>query len=129
MPPEAATPEDWLSLARRSHAFLQTIDDDFADMIVLHAQQCIEKSIKAVAWAVGQQPPFIHALDRLLAMLPPDIEVPGAVAQSVWLTETYIVTRYFADEPLPSETQVAEARTAADASVSWATTIVESTRA
>ena len=125
MPPEAETAADWLTLARRELAFLESITPAFADMVLLHAQQVIEKALKAVIWSTGLQPPFTHSIESLLARLPRDISAPAEVKRAVWLSEMYIVTRYYADEPAPTSDQVVEARAAAAAAIDWATLIVE----
>lgn len=125
MSPEASTAHEWLALARRDHAFLATIDDGYVEHVIFHAQQVVEKALKAVVAHTGVTPLHTHSIERLLHHVR-TLEVPDALRESVWLTESYVVVRYFVDEPAPTDEQTAEARRAADIAVAWAATIIDS---
>ncbi|MBC7459976.1 MAG: HEPN domain-containing protein [Thermoleophilia bacterium] len=124
LPPEAQTAADWLALAKRELAFLESITPAFPDMVLLHAQQVIEKSLKSVIWSLGEQPPFTHSIDTLVERLPLDMPAPSEIQNVMWLSEMCIVTRYYADEPAATDDQVSQARRAASASVTWAGSII-----
>lgn len=60
----------------------------FADEIFgFHAQQTIEKSLKAWLCAVGQTYPFSHDLNRLLVML----QSVGADVEALWWADEFTV--------------------------------------
>lgn len=124
MPPEASTAADWLGLARHELAFLGTLADEYPDMVLFHAQQVLEKAIKAVIWSVDSAPPFTHSIEALLARVPEHVTIPETISRSVWLSEVYFASRYFADEPVPDPAKVAEGRKAAQAAVDWATDFI-----
>lgn len=64
-------------------------------MLGFHAQQAVEKSIKAVLAAKGIEIPYTHDLGFLLDVTAgDDIEPPPLVAQSEWLTPWAVAARY-----------------------------------
>jgi HEPN domain-containing protein len=115
-------------LLRAAHADLRATrllaaDPDQANEIVgCHAQQTVEKAIKAVLVASGAEIPYTHDLSLLLDILAThDIKAPQAVAQADWLTPWAVAGRYGASDAfLDCETAV----TVAAAAVDWATPAV-----
>jgi HEPN domain-containing protein len=69
---------------------------DVADELIgFHAQQSVEKAVKAVLVLAGARLPRIHDLERLLALAsesgsPP----PASVAEAGWLTPWGVQFRY-----------------------------------
>jgi len=68
-PKQTNTPEDWRILAERD---LSVADHLAATMrpiptgaIAFHCQQAVEKYLKGVLVILGEEPPYIHDLDRL----------------------------------------------------------------
>jgi HEPN domain-containing protein len=98
-------------------------DSDQADAVIgFHAQQAVEKAIKAVLMASGVDIPRSHDLSFLVeiiqrhAIIPPD-----GVARADWLTPWAVAARYgAADAPLDREMAVSVASEA----VGWATTVL-----
>ena len=85
---------------KQAHAFMQVAHRDlaalagmldgavFADEIFgFHAQQAIEKCLKAWLCALGQTYPFTHDLNRLLVML----QEFGAEVDSFWWADEFTV--------------------------------------
>jgi HEPN domain-containing protein len=93
------------------------------DVVGFHAQQAVEKAIKAVLAVSGVEIPFTHDLSFLVDLLREhQIEVPEVVGDAEWLTPWAVVARYGAAElSLDRELAVDVAREAAR----WAAGIVE----
>ena len=62
-----------------------------------HAQQAAEKALKAVLVAQGAEPPFIHNLVALQALMPRDLELGTPVAELADLSASARGTRYVTD--------------------------------
>src|SRR3972149_5895678 len=75
----------WLSKARTDLAVASVILEKRADMdpwaCCFHAQQAAEKALKAVLVAQGAEPPFIHNLVALQALVPRDLDLGTPVAE------------------------------------------------
>lgn len=59
----------WLAKADRDFAAaeqLARLDDPYWDIVVFHAQQAVEKYLKALLVRNGERPPKIHDLGKLL---------------------------------------------------------------
>ena len=98
--------------------------DQANDVIGFHAQQAVEKAIKAVLIASGMEIPYTHDLAFLLDLVAAEHvnTTPESVAQADWLTPWAVAARYGAsDAPLDRKAAI----TAADHAVGWATTTVE----
>ena len=88
---------------------LERKEDCPADSVCFHAQQCVEKYLKAFLVLSAGEFPKTHNLKELVSLLPSGARVSLAVAEQDRLTEYATVTRYPGDyEPIP----VAEARKA-----------------
>ncbi len=62
-----------------------------------HAQQAAEKALKAVLVAQGAEPPFIHNLVALQALMPRDLDLDATVAELADLSAPARGTRYVTD--------------------------------
>ncbi len=62
-----------------------------------HAQQAAEKALKAVLVAQGAEPPFIHNLVALQALVPRDLELGTPVTELADLSASARGTRYVTD--------------------------------
>jgi HEPN domain-containing protein len=93
------------------------------DVIGFHAQQALEKSLKAVLAASGTEIPYTHDLSFLLDVTAEQgLAVPKTVSQADWLTPWAVAVRYgTADTQLDRALAVAVATEA----VQWAAGIVE----
>lgn len=94
LPPD--DPREWIRRAKSNLIIAGKFDPqvELADLC-FEAQQCAEKSIKAVFLKRGESFPYIHDLQRLLRLLEDDgLRVPQYVRQSVELTQYAHVMRY-----------------------------------
>jgi len=100
---------------------------DFADVVCFHAQQCAEKSLKAVILAHGQIPPRTHDLIVLQRVVQ---ESHGIAAESqllerfcVGLTDYGVAPRYPGWEDLVGNVDLAEvvkaAKAVLDRALAW----------
>ena len=62
-----------------------------------HAQQAAEKALKAVLVARGEDPPRIHNLRALVAVLPSDLRLSASPDDLASLTQFASATRYLVD--------------------------------
>ena len=93
------------------------------DVIGFHAQQAVEKAMKAALVQSGAEIPYTHDLGFLLdALAPRESTTPESVAQADWLTPWAVAARY--GSSAGSLDRNAALAVAEDA-VGWATTIVE----
>jgi HEPN domain-containing protein len=119
--PEAEEANRLLTAARsdlRAARLLAGDEQQSGDVIGFHAQQAVEKAIKAVLVVLSFPIPYTHDLGFLLDMLAEhSVAVPDAVADADWLTPWAVAARYGAtDSALDREVAVR----AADDAVTWA---------
>ncbi len=67
------------------------------DTVCFHAQQCVEKSVKALLVACAVDVPRLHDLGVLIDLLPAGVEVPISAEEQELLTDYATVTRYPGD--------------------------------
>jgi HEPN domain-containing protein len=69
MAKQTNTPEDWRILAERDMAVADHLANNMVpiptEIIAFHCQQAAEKYLKGVLTVFGEEPPYIHDLDRL----------------------------------------------------------------
>lgn len=94
-------------LVNSVHA-LKLGDECPADTVCFHAQQCVEKYVKAALVAVDREFPKTHDIEKLLPMLPAKARPFLAKAELDHLAVYAIAARY----PGVGEVHVEEARTA-----------------
>jgi HEPN domain-containing protein len=127
------TPEEleeagrFLKSARSDLRALQALVADPAqenDVIGFHAQQAVEKSLKAVIVTLSVEVPYTHDLSFLLDVLVEcAVSVPESVAESDWLTPWAVAMRYGA--ATAASLDRAAALDVARAAVAWANGITE----
>ncbi len=126
MPPRERFPPDdpreWLNRARSNLAKAKArIVDVYWEDLCFDAQQAAEKAIKAVLIHHGVEFPYVHDLNRLLALLEArGLAIPDAVRRATRLTRYATITRYPGVPESVSEAQYQEAVASADAVVHWA---------
>lgn len=111
----SAARDPWLTFAQEDlrMAELALVDGIF-NQVCFHAQQCVEKSIKAYLESQGQVPPRTHRMADLLRLLPTDL-LSGLRPDLLLLDRFYIPTRYPDALPgmlplgAPSQSDAAEA--------------------
>jgi len=91
----------WLSKARTDLTVALVVLEQGPEMdpwvCCFHAQQAAEKALKAVLVAQGAEPPFIHNLVALQALMPRDLELGTPVAELADLSAAARGTRYVTD--------------------------------
>lgn len=100
-----------LSLARHALA----ADPPLADGACFHAQQAVEKALKAVHVAREVEPPRTHVIELLMSRcgsLDPRLDAMGE--QCVWLTEFAVAGRYPEAGCEPTSAQAREALAVAE---------------
>lgn len=118
---ERGSPADWLRFARSDLAVAKgpSGDDVLLEMLCFHAQQAVEKSVKAVLVAKGVDFPRTHNLKILLNLLPPavpDLSDAGALAG---LTDYAASARYPGNYEEVTEHEYQEAIRLAESVVKW----------
>ena len=66
--------------------------------LCFHAQQAAEKSLKAVLIQLGIEPPHTHSIQRLIELLPDEIDRPDCLIAATRLTAYAVTTRYPGEE-------------------------------
>ncbi|NJK52093.1 MAG: HEPN domain-containing protein [Leptolyngbyaceae cyanobacterium SU_3_3] len=107
--------ERWLAFAREDLRMAElAMTENLYNQVCFHAQQCAEKTTKALLIAQGQTPPRTHRLGDLVNLLSPNLL--EAIALDVQLLDRfYIPTRYpdalpgFLPEGLPDISDAQEA--------------------
>ena len=100
-----------------------------AETLCFHAEQAVEKALKAVLLRHGIEFPYTHNLKALVALLPSEIEAPAALMAATDLSDYAVTSRYPGEyEPVTDE-EHREAVRLAEAAVSWAEQVLASGRA
>ena len=125
---KAGSPEDWLRHAKADLALATSPlpRDGLYSTLCFHAQQAVEKSVKAVLVFRGIDFPKVHSLTRLIDLLPADIERTSRLIQSARLTVYATVFRYPGedDEPDISTDKYQEAVRLAETVFKWASELI-----
>jgi HEPN domain-containing protein len=109
----AAVAGEWAEKAdndlRTAAHTLKIVRNCPTDTVCFHAQQCVEKYLKALLTLAGVESPRTHRIDQLLELVPPRVRPMLTEDEQDRLTEYATVTRYPGDyDPIP----LAEARRA-----------------
>lgn len=107
----------WLRYIEDDLKVAATVADELPAIAAFHVQQAVEKSFKAVIVMEGRDPPRIHDLKRLFALIEQKL---GWVADEVWLSQvsSWVATsRYPTDiaQPMPMLEDVRSALASAKA--------------
>lgn len=92
--------------------------------LCFHAQQAVEKGLKAVLLKRGVEFPFTHNLQGLLDRMPPELNVPPGVLDAVALTPYAVAARYPGEFEPVSESDHQDAVRLAEAALQWAHDVV-----
>jgi HEPN domain-containing protein len=115
-------PREWLNRARSNMALAGSVMPgvDFEELC-FDAQQCAEKSIKAVFIRRGESFPFIHDLEELLRRLQGNgLKIPKYIWQAEELSEYAFKTRYPAHGDPVTQREYKRAMRIAAAVLQWA---------
>jgi HEPN domain-containing protein len=122
MPPEADSPHSWLRFAESDLALAETTGDErvLYETLCFHAQQAVEKSIKAVLVLNGVAFPKTHSLELLVDLLPPNMERIEVLLASRALSSYATVLRYPGPAEPATEEEYRDALRLATAVFAWA---------
>lgn len=125
MPPEPPPPGsslDWLRRARSDLALacIPLPPDVLYHELCFHAQQAVEKSIKAVLIQHHVEFRRVHDIAYLLGLLPSDISLPPEAIESVSLSSYAVMSRYPGEYEEITEEAYQEAVRIARAIFVWA---------
>lgn len=87
---------DWLHFAAEDLRVAELVlQAGIYNQVCFHAQQCVEKSLKAWLAHHGHLPPRVHQLSLLLKLCPQPLPFPDKVEANILaLDRFYIPTRY-----------------------------------
>ncbi len=91
--------EEWLKAAKDDLRVIERIrsDEHLTHMVAFHAQQCIEKALKAIIEEFDIGLERIHSLQRLLEIVSNHVEIDVDIVLIEKLDKLYIDSRYPAD--------------------------------
>ncbi len=118
--------ESWLNYARSDLALARvpTTNEIMLETLCFHAQQAVEKSIKAVLIYHDIAFPKIHSIERLINMLPESVEKTDDLMESAQLSAYATTFRYPGIEEPVSESEYKEAIRLAESVLMWAEKII-----
>jgi len=121
------SPADWL---RYAHSDLELARVGRSPKVLFeglcfHAQQAVEKALKAVLIANGVAPPKTHNIRTLLDFLPQHIIPPQEVEDAASLTDYAVISRYPGDFESVDEEEYKETVRLAENVVLWAERIIQ----
>ena len=101
----AAVVREWVAKAendlKNAAHTLELGTDCPTDTVCFHAQQCVQKYVKALLTNLAVDPPRTHDIEELVARLPEEAAVNLSVEEQRRLTDYATVTRYPGDyEPI-----------------------------
>ncbi len=117
---------DWLRRARSDLvlAGIALPQDVMYNELCFHAQQAVEKSLKAVLVYFGIEFRRVHDLDYLMTLLPAEVSLPPDAEEIVSLTTYAVMLRYPGDYEDVTEEEYRWAIQAARAAYAWAAQII-----
>ena len=123
----AGTPQDWLRHAKSDLELARVSPPPIVllEGLCFHAQQAVEKSLKAILIHFKVSFPRTHNIGVLLDLLPDYIAIPDSVQESAILSDYAVITRYPHDlEPVDTD-EYLKAVEIADSVLSWAERILK----
>jgi len=124
----ADSPERWLANARADLALARVAlpPGGLFEHLCFHAQQAVEKSIKAVLIANGIEFPFTHSIQALLDLLPPKLASAAELSNAVDLSPYAVTGRYPGESEPVTESDWRDAIHIAESVVGWAESVIHS---
>ena len=112
----------WLRVAESdlTLARLGVSADVLPELLCFHAQQAVEKSLKAVLAYFNAPVPRTHNIDTIVNALAPYVEIPTAIGDLDTLTLYAVGTRYPGDYEPVDDADYADALSKAEQVLLWA---------
>ena len=128
--PPPGSPEDWLAYAESDLNLARLARDReeiLQEQVCFHAQQAVEKALKAVLLARRIEFPLTHDIEELLETAEHGgLLVPSEVADAGSLTPYAVAVRYPGHSEAITQADVDEAIRLAEGVVAWARAIIAS---
>lgn len=123
-PPDS--PEEWLNRARSDLALARTRGPDiYLEDLCFHAQQAVEKAVKALLLMHKVEFPYIHDIAQLMTLLEgAGQQVPDPIREAERLTRFAVAIRYPGLLPPVSLEEYQEAVAMATQAVDWAEGVI-----
>ena len=118
--------EDWLRYARSDLelARIEKPEGVLLENLCFHAQQSVEKSLKAVLVSLDIHYPATHNIRTLLDFLPQNVDILPVVEKAAELTEYAVESRYPGNiEPIEEE-EYRQSINIAEAVLDWAESLI-----
>ncbi len=124
--PEPGSARDWLRRARSDFALARVgpQPDVMYNELCFHAQQTVEKCLKAILIDRKIEFPRVHNIAYLFGLLPSDVDLPSAAIEAMGLTTYAVMTRYPGDYEEITPEMYQDAIRVAYAILYWAESIV-----
>jgi HEPN domain-containing protein len=122
MPPERGSPQDWLIHAESDLQVAVTGKSPkvLYETLCFHAQQAVEKALKAVLIANKIPSTKTHNIGTLIGMLPAHVELSEELKEAAELTTYAVMARYPGDLEPVTEDEYLEAIGLAKKVLNWA---------
>jgi len=126
MQSEGNVAAEWLEYAKSdlSIAKVAKVKGVKLEMLCFHAQQVVEKCIKAVLSYYQIPFPKVHMIGALISLLPEDLDYPSEVYEAASLSIYASVIRYPGEYESVDETKYLEALKLAESVLKWAEGII-----
>lgn len=124
--PQPGSTQDWLRYAASDLglAKMSGSPNILLESLCYHAQQCAEKSLKAVLVAYHVPVRKTHSIGLLLDLVSEHTLVPGEIGEATILTDYAVMGRYPGDAEPITELEYGRAIRIAEAVLVWARQIV-----
>ncbi|HPC93810.1 MAG TPA: HEPN domain-containing protein [Sedimentisphaerales bacterium] len=124
--PPAGSAQDWLRYAASDLALARAsgVPDVMLESPCCHAQQCAEKSLKAVPITYGVGIHRTHSIGLLLDLLGERTLVPPEVEEAAILTDYAVASRYPGDTEPITQSDYEKAVHLAETVFAWARQLV-----
>ena len=121
------SPADWLRYARSDLELARVTrpEEVLFEGLCFHAQQAVEKALKAILIAKDVPPPKTHNIRTLLDLLPQEVIAPQEIEDAASLTDYAVTSRYPGDFESVDEEEYKETVRLAETVVLWAERIVQ----
>ncbi|MCF7847632.1 MAG: HEPN domain-containing protein [Kiritimatiellales bacterium] len=125
-PPPCGSPEDWLSRARSDFALasIHPAKGIRLEDLCYHAQQSVEKALKAVLISTDSAFPRTHNIKILVELLPPEIFRDPILDSAAILTDYAVTTRYPGEVEPVDRSELKTALHIAKETLDWAETVI-----
>lgn len=122
MPPEAGSPAEWLAFAASDLGIVRgpVHPDVLMETRAFHAQQVVEKCLKAVLLSQGLEFPRTHNLGILYELLPSELKVAPEVEEATELSVHSVAPRYPGESEPVSADEFVRIAQLAEAVMEWA---------